>query len=73
MIARLDCVAVDALKAARTVEPGSADHARMLNAARGALSDLSRVAGFDAPKQIQMAAAVTMTEAEALAILGDDA
>jgi hypothetical protein len=70
VIAQLVTVSTRALQAAdNDTVSGSADHARMLNVARGALSDLSRVAGFDAPKRVEMTAAVQMTEAEAQAIL----
>jgi hypothetical protein len=70
VIERLEMVSTRSLQAAdNDTVSGSADHARMLNVARGALSDLSRVAGFDAPKRVEMTAAVQMTEAEAQAIL----
>jgi hypothetical protein len=71
VIAQLTTVSTRALQAAdNDTVSGSADHARMLNVARGALSDLSRVAGFDAPRQVKLDASVhQMTEAEAQAIL----
>ena len=81
VITRLVSLADDArrqtvrVRADLTAEPAArwTAEARFMQAERSALRDLSTVAGFDAPKRIEMAAAVTMTEAEALAILGDDA
>ena len=72
-VSRMDDISDDddAKYLSEMIRSSVADEAKMLTVARQALSDLSRVAGFDAPKQIQMSAAVSMSEAEADAILAE--
>ena len=66
---------VTRVRADWSVEPAArwTAETRFMQIERSALRDLSMVAGFEAPKRIEMAAAVTMSEAEALKILAEEA